>query len=361
MKKIIVGFGTRPEIIKLAPLITALKNADFNVITLHTGQHNELATEMLNLFDVEPDYNLKAMRNNQDLFDLSAFLLPELKKVYLSENPDAIIVQGDTISTYLSALAGFYLKIPVFHVEAGLRSHDIYNPFPEEVNRKQISVIASAHFVPTQLSKDNLLKEGYSDNHIWITGNTVVDALFNIMASDVYKKTDGIKFNTPKNILLTSHRRENRGMPLKRIMLAMLKILDQHHDLSIHFPAHPSPAVQEIVTDGNFKHNRLHILPPIGYIPFLKLMNQVDLVLTDSGGIQEECAALGKKVLVLRETTERQELIQSGFTKLLGSDTDLIYKTTLDWLENDESTNPLHIYGNGDASTKIARILKDYL
>ncbi len=361
MKKVIVGFGTRPEIIKLAPVIKALKDGGFKTIVVHTGQHDELAAEMLDLFSIEPDYNLKAMRQNQDLFDLSAFLLPELKKVYVRENPDAVIVQGDTTSTYLSALAGFYLKIPVYHVEAGLRSFDIYNPFPEEINRKQISAFASGHFVPTELSKNNLLAEGYSDKNIWITGNTVVDALYGIMQSDVYKSEEEIDFDTPKNILVTSHRRENRGKPLEGIMSALYNILEGDSDISIYFPAHPSPEVQKVVQKQKFMHKRLHILSPIGYIPFLKLMNKVDLVLTDSGGIQEECAALGKKVFVLRDTTERQELIQSGFTKLLGSDTDLITKEALNWLNSSSRVEKLNVYGDGTASRQIVNILKAHL
>lgn len=361
MKKIIIGFGTRPEVIKLAPVVKALDQAGFNAITVHTGQHDELASDMLQLFGIKPSYDLKAMRPNQDLFDLTSFLLPELKRVYSLERPDAVIVQGDTTSSYLSALAAFYLQIPVFHIEAGLRSHNLYNPFPEEMNRKQISVISTGHFVPTELAKDNLLAEGYSEDSIWITGNTIVDALHRIMDSEAYKKEPTPTFDTDKMILVTSHRRENRGKPLEYIMTALLQILEQNQNVTIVFPAHPSPAVQEIVKSSRFQHPRLSILPPTGYMPFLKLLNSADLVLTDSGGIQEECAALGKNVLVLRETTERQELVHSGFTKLLGSNVNLIVNEANAALNANNMLVAQSIYGDGNAAIKIVELLKTQL
>ncbi len=361
MKKILVAFGTRPEIIKLAPVIHSLSESGFDVVTLHTGQHDELATEMLQLFKIVPSYNLQAMRPNQDLFELTTFLLPKLKETYLTEQPDAVIVQGDTTSSYLSALAAFYLKIPIYHVEAGLRSHDLMNPFPEEMNRKQISTIANTHFAPTQLAKKNLIREGYAPESIWVTGNTVVDALHEILDSEAYKAHKPLVFNADKVILVTSHRRENRGKPLANIMNALVEILSLKENLTIVFPAHPSPAVQEIVNSEKFRHPRLRILKPLGYIDFLSLMHSVDLILTDSGGIQEEAAALGKSLIVLRETTERQELVNTGFTKLVGSDTKLIVSETLKLLEVSSKTKPINVYGDGSAANKISAILNNQL
>ena len=361
MKKILVAFGTRPEIIKLAPVIQSLSESGFEVVTLHTGQHDELATEMLQLFEIVPSYNLQAMRPNQDLFELTTFLLPKLKETYLTEQPDAVIVQGDTTSSYLSALAAFYLKIPVYHVEAGLRSHDLMNPFPEEMNRKQISTIADKHFAPTEFARENLINEGYASESIWVTGNTVVDALHSILNSEPYKAKKPLVFNTEKVILVTSHRRENRGKPLADIMDALIEILAMQEQLSIVFPAHPSPAVQEIVNSEKYQHPRLHILKPLGYIDFLSLIHSVDLILTDSGGIQEEAAALGKSLIVLRETTERQELVNAGFTKLVGSDSKLIVSETLKLLKASSETKPSNVYGDGTAAKKISSILNNQL
>jgi len=361
LKKIIIGFGTRPEVIKLAPVVKALELEGFNAVTVHTGQHDELASDMLQLFGIQPSYDLKAMRPNQDLFELTSFLLPELKRVYSLERPDAVIVQGDTTSSYLSALAAFYLQIPVFHVEAGLRSHNLYDPFPEEMNRKQISVMANGHFVPTELAKENLLAEGYSKNSIWVTGNTVVDALLRIMDSEAFINEPTPIYDTAKMVLVTSHRRENRGKPLENIMSALMQLLEQNEDITIVFPAHPSPAVQEIVNSSRFTHPRLSILPSTGYMPFLKLLNSADLILTDSGGIQEECAALGKNVLVLRETTERQELIHSGFTKLVGSNVALIVNEATAALNANKVLDAQSIYGDGNAALKIVKLLKTQL
>ncbi len=361
MKKILVAFGTRPEIIKLAPVIHSLNASGFQVVTVHTGQHDELATEMLQLFNIEPTYNLRAMRPNQDLFELTSFLLPQLKETYLAEKPDAVIVQGDTSSSYLSALAAFYLKIPVYHVEAGLRSHNMLNPFPEEMNRKQISTIADLHFAPTELAKDNLISEGYTPESIWVTGNTVVDALHSILNSEAYKAHKPLSFDTDKVILVTSHRRENRGEPLANIMNALVEILNAKENLTIVFPAHPSPAVQEIVNSEEYRHSRLQILKPLGYIDFLSLMNSVDLILTDSGGIQEEAAALGRKIIVLRETTERQELVNSGFTKLVGSNTSLIVSETIKLLDSTQKYGSNNVYGNGTSAKQITAILNNQL
>lgn len=362
MKKVIVAFGTRPEIIKLAPVIQELKKTNaFDVVTLHTGQHDELAENMLNLFKIVPNHDFKSMSSASNLFELTEFLLPKLKTLYTAENPDAIIVQGDTTTSYLSALAAFYLHIPVYHVEAGLRSFDNLNPFPEEVNRKQISTIASLHFAPTTLAQQNLLNEGIDKSTIFETGNTVIDALYQIKKSDKFNasRPDLLNGLAPdqKLILVTVHRRENQGEPLIDIMNALIEILNADDSRVIIFPAHPNPKVREVLNETKFKHERLKIIEPLDYLSFHHVLERSDLVLTDSGGIQEEAAASGKKMLVLRKTTERQELIESGFTKLVGSDTELIVTETESMFNNMEEKRSFNPYGDGNAAKKIVDII----
>ncbi|XWN38229.1 MAG: UDP-N-acetylglucosamine 2-epimerase (non-hydrolyzing) [Balneola sp.] len=366
MKKIVVAFGTRPEIIKLAPLIQELETADnFNVLKVHTGQHDELAVDMLNVFGIVPDQNLKSMTSVSDLFELTEFLLPKLKQLFSSENPDAVIVQGDTTSAYLSSLAAFYLKIPVFHVEAGLRSFDNYNPFPEEVNRKQISTMASLHFAPTDISVQNLLREGIHESSVFNTGNTVIDALHHIRKTSHFRssKPDVLKEVelSQKLILVTTHRRENLGKPLISILKGLIKILESDQSRLIMLPGHPNPKIQEILRSDEFRNKRLRIIDPMDYLSFQHLLERADLVLTDSGGIQEEAAALGKKLLVLRKTTERQELTESGYTKLVGSDSALISREADRKLKHSDSDMVYNPYGNGDSSKKITEIIQSYL
>lgn len=362
MKKILVAFGTRPEIIKLAPVIGQLSEEKIELKILHTGQHDELADEMLNFFDITPDYDLKIMKEDQDLFSLTSSLLKNVKEVLINEKPDAVIVQGDTASAYVCALAAFYLTIPVYHVEAGLRSHDLKNPFPEEMFRKQISVMTSIHFAPTELAKKHLLSEGYDQGSIFLTGNTIIDALYTIINSRNYKKTNQpVSEKNERFVLVTAHRRENHGKPLEQIMEALLLLLDNFEDLSVIFPAHPSPAVQSVVKDPKFFHKRLKVLPPLSYFDFLHLLEEVDLVLTDSGGIQEEAAALGKKLVVLRSSTERQELVDTGFTKLVGTNTNSIVEESKRLLKQNKSKDTVAVYGDGTAAQKIVGILKDQL
>jgi len=360
-KKILVAFGTRPEIIKLAPVIQELKRSRLEVISVHTGQHDELAEDMLKLFQIAPDYDLKSMHLTADLFELTEFLLPKLKELFISEKPSAIVVQGDTTSSYLSALAAFYLQIPVYHVEAGLRSFDNYNPFPEEINRKQISTLASIHLAPTQISRDNLIAENINPETIYITGNTVIDALYQIKKSTEYSSykpslIDEIT-DDQKLIVVTSHRRENLGAPLRSILNALIKILDRNPNIVIVYPAHPNPSVQELVNSNEFKHDRLKIISPLSYLAFHHLIERADLILTDSGGLQEEAVALGKKMLVLRDTTERQELIVSGFTKLVGANEKKIITETEKALSSPVKNDIPNPYGNGDASKKITEII----
>ncbi|MBO6621170.1 MAG: UDP-N-acetylglucosamine 2-epimerase (non-hydrolyzing) [Balneola sp.] len=366
MKKIVVAFGTRPEIIKLAPLIHELESAGkFNVVKVHTGQHDGLAVDMMKLFGISPDHNLRSMASASDLFELSEFLLPKLKKIMTVENPDAVIVQGDTTSSYLSAMAAFYLKIPVYHVEAGLRSFDVYNPFPEEINRKQISTVAGLHFAPTDLAVQNLINEGINESVVFNTGNTVIDALHRIRNSELFANSKPEILNeikpSQKLILVTTHRRENLGEPLAFIMKGLIEILESDQSRTILLPGHPNPKVQEILRSNEFRNERLRIIEPMDYLTFQHVLDRSDLVLTDSGGIQEEAAALGKKLLVLRKTTERQELVKSGYTKLVGSDTKLISKEADKMLSNSDSEIAYNPYGNGDASKKIAEIIQSNL
>ena len=362
MKKILVAFGTRPEIIKLAPVIHQLKaSGKFDVITLHTGQHDELAKTMLDIFNIDPDYDLKSMTSSSDLFELSQFLLPKLKQLFVAEEPDAVIVQGDTTSAYLSALSAFYLNIPVVHVEAGLRSFDNTNPFPEEMNRKQISTLASLHFAPTALAKLNLLNEGIDDSRVYETGNTVIDALYQIKDTKQFSASkpailDEVNANQTL-ILVTVHRRENLGKPLQGILDALIQILNSDESRMILFPAHPNPKLQTVLHSDQYRHERLQIIEPLDYLSFHHILERSNLILTDSGGIQEEAAALDKKMLVLRKTTERQELIKSGFTKLVGSDTKKIVSETESILRSAKKVKCLNPYGDGSAAKKIVEIL----
>ncbi len=362
MKKILVAFGTRPEVIKLAPVIEQLSEENVELRVLHTGQHDELADEMLSFFNIKPDYDLKIMKKDQDLFSLTSSLLESVKKVFIHEQPDAVIVQGDTASAYVCALAAFYLTIPVYHVEAGLRSHDLKNPFPEEMFRRQISVMASTHFAPTELAKNHLLSEGYDPGNIFLTGNTIIDALYAIINSGNYKKNKQlVPEKNERFVLVTAHRRENHGEPLEQIMEALLLLLNDFEGFSVIFPAHPSPAVQSVVKDPKFFHERLKILPSLPYFDFLYLLEDADLVLTDSGGIQEEAAALGKNLVVLRSSTERQELVDTGFTKLVGTNTNSIVEESKRLLKQDKNKDTVAVYGDGTAAQKIVGILKNQL
>lgn len=366
MKHVLIAFGTRPEVIKLAPVIKALKE-NCTLTLLHSGQHKELTKPMFKLFGFEPDVNLGIMQPGQDLFDLTQNLLPKLRDELQKSKPDFVMVQGDTSTSYLTALAAFYQKIPVLHVEAGLRSHDPYYPFPEEMNRTQITHLAAHHFAPTELNKKNLLREGISESIITVTGNTVIDALHYIQDSDQYGNSQPeilqqIGKEDPL-VVLTAHRRENHGKPLEQIFTAVLKILDAHKDLKVIFPAHPNPAVQKAIDSTGISNDRFIQTTPFDYLSFLHILDRANLILTDSGGIQEEASALGKSVLVLRNETERQELIKSGLGELVGTDSSKIIKRTMWHLEHKEQFNPsaTSIFGNGKAALKIRDVILNQL
>ncbi len=364
MKTILIAFGTRPEVIKLAPVIKQLEN-DFRVLVMHTGQHQELVAPLLSIFDIQPDIELNIMKPGQDLFDLAQNLLPKLKAHLQAHEPDIVMVQGDTSTSYLTALAAFYLQIPVVHVEAGLRSHDPYYPFPEEMNRKQISHLARFHFAPTKRNKQNLLDEGILDESITITGNTVVDALriienvpkFEEERPDILSQIA----TSDKLILLTAHRRENHGQPLQNIFSAVNQLLEQHPNLKVIFPAHPNPKVQVAIEESAITSSRFLKITPVDYLPFLHILKRADLILSDSGGIQEEAAALGKPILVLREQTERQELVEAGLGILVGTDIQKILKESNTFLLKANNLTPTTIFGDGNAALKIKEALLNQL
>ncbi|MEX0845929.1 MAG: UDP-N-acetylglucosamine 2-epimerase (non-hydrolyzing) [Balneolaceae bacterium] len=364
MKKILIAFGTRPEVIKLAPVILGLRE-EFTLTILHTGQHKELVDPMLSLFGIEPDVNLEIMQPGQDLFDLTQKLLPKIKQVLKQESPDYVMVQGDTTTSYLTALAAYYQQIPVLHVEAGLRSHNPYNPFPEEMNRKQISHLSFFHFAPTELNKRNLLDEGISDQQISVTGNTVIDALQLIRDSADYADSKpSILSNVEsaqKLIVLTAHRRENHGQPLLDVFNAINEILNDHPEVSVIFPAHPNPEVKKAVQKSGIKNSRFLQTEPFDYLSFLHILDRADIILSDSGGIQEEAASLGKHVLVLRNETERQELIDCGLGELVGTDTSKIIDRVEALLVKKIQANKSSIFGDGNAAINIKNVLKNQL
>jgi UDP-N-acetylglucosamine 2-epimerase (non-hydrolysing) len=376
MKKILLVFGTRPEAIKLAPVINRLKRqrSGFAVTVCVTAQHRQMLDQVLSIFSISPDYDLDIMKKNQDLFDITTKSLKGLKKVFEKAGPDIVLAQGDTTTAFIAGLAAFYLKIPVGHVEAGLRTYNKYSPFPEEKNRHLLSVLADYHFAPTQLSKSNLLREGITEEKIWVTGNTVIDALLQVVRGQkseagkkvlahYFKEKWNLEFNTQnsKLVLVTGHRRENFGEGFEDICHALRAIAEKRNDVTIVYPVHLNPHVQEPVKRILSGIKNIYLIKPLEYEQFVYLMNSSYLILTDSGGIQEEAPSLGKPVLVMRNTTERPEGIEAGVVKLVGTDQNNIMKGTLDLLEDrimyermSESVNP---YGDGRASERIADIL----
>ncbi|MDR9415959.1 MAG: UDP-N-acetylglucosamine 2-epimerase (non-hydrolyzing) [Gracilimonas sp.] len=361
MKHILIAFGTRPEVIKLAPVVHELKK-HCKVSVLHTGQHQELVEPMLKLFNIEPDLDLNIMKPGQDLFDLSQSLLPKLGDLLSDFDPDFVMVQGDTSTSFLTALAAFYLQIPVLHIEAGLRSHNPYYPFPEEMNRKQITHLTQHHFAPTSRNKENLLKEGILETDVTVTGNTVIDALQLIRNSESYKNSkpeilDQIS-SDESLIVLTTHRRENHGKPMVQIFKAVDQLIANHKNLKIIFPAHPNPAVQKVIKENSINSERFLQTNPYDYLSFLHILERSNLILTDSGGIQEEAASLGKPVLVLRGETERQELIDSGAGELVGTDTQKIIERAGWYLtKHKKNTSTTSLFGDGDAAIKIRKVI----
>lgn len=365
--KVLFIFGTRPEAIKLAPLIKACQLAsEIKTSVCITGQHKEMLDQVLNFFQIIPDYDLKLMKANQTLFDITSAGLQGLKGVLESSKPDIILVQGDTTTAFIGALAGYYKQIKVAHIEAGLRSGNLYSPFPEEANRMLIGNLANYHFVPTHSAYQNLILENKTD-HIYEVGNTVIDAL--LLGLEILKSRDEnqllekfIKVNFSKRVILvTAHRRESFGEPFKNICNAIRKIAGSFTDVEIVFPVHHNPNVRDIVNEVLSGIQNVHLIEPLDYPEFIWLINKSYIILTDSGGVQEEAPSLGKPVLVMRETTERHEGIDAGTAKLVTTDALKIYDTAFSLLTNKQEyrsmANAVNPYGDGTSSKKIVEIL----
>lgn len=364
MKKILFIFGTRPEAIKMAPLIKEFKkNIFFDVKVCVTAQHRQMLDQVLELFEIKPDFDLDLMKPNQDLYDITSNVLIGLRDIYKNYNPDLVFVHGDTTTTLGASLASFYQKIPVAHIEAGLRTHDIYSPFPEEINRQLTSRLATYHFAPTESSKKNLLKEGIKERNIFVTGNTVIDALLEVEKKVQQKKIkiEGYELTNRKIILVTGHRRENFGEGFLNICSALKEIALEHHGIDIVYPVHLNPSVQKPVFELLSDIPNIYLIKPLDYVPFVYLMSRSYIILTDSGGVQEEAPSLGKPVLVMRDTTERPEAVEAGTVKLVGTDEDLIVSETNKLLLNaelykimSEAHNP---YGDGKACERIIKVV----
>lgn len=361
MKKVMLVFGTRPEAIKMCPLVNELKTREsIETIVCVTGQHRQMLDQVLEVFDVVPDYDLSIMKEKQTLFDITANILNNIRKVLEEVRPDVVLVHGDASTTFVTALACFYLQIPVGHVEAGLRTYNIYSPYPEEFNRQAVGIISNYNFAPTEKAKENLIKEGKKKESIYVTGNTAIDAL---------KTTVKKEYNHPelewargsRLILITAHRRENLGEPMKAMFKAILRVLKEHPDVKAIYPIHMNPVVREIADSILGKEERIHIIEPLEVIDFHNFLNQSYMILTDSGGIQEEAPSLGKPVLVMRDTTERPEGIEAGTLELVGTEEENIYRNFKKLLEDEEEykkmSNASNPYGDGFACKRIADIL----
>lgn len=362
MKKVMLVFGTRPEAIKMCPLVNELKTRKgIETIVCVTGQHRQMLDQVLEAFQVEPDYDLSIMKDRQTLFDVTTNILNRIKAVLEEVRPDVVLVHGDTSTTFVTALACFYLQIPVGHVEAGLRTYNIYSPYPEEFNRQAVSIISAYNFAPTELSKENLLREGKNPDTIYVTGNTAIDALKTTVRED-YTHPDLEWAKGSRLIMITAHRRENLGEPMKHMFRAIRRVCDEHPDIKAIYPIHMNPVVREIADSILGDDERIHIIEPLDVLDFHNFLSRSYLILTDSGGIQEEAPSLGKPVLVMRDTTERPEGIKAGTLKLVGTDEEVIYQNFKQLLEDEEAyramstaSNP---YGDGFACKRIADILE---
>lgn len=362
MKKVMLVFGTRPEAIKMCPLVNELKSRkEIETIVCVTGQHRQMLDQVLEAFDVVPDYDLSIMKDRQTLFDVTTNILNRIKEVLEEVHPDVVLVHGDTSTTFVTALACFYLQIPVGHVEAGLRTYNIYSPYPEEFNRQAVSIISAYNFAPTELSRQNLLKEGKNPDTIYVTGNTAIDALKTTVRAD-YTHPELEWAKGSRLIMITAHRRENLGEPMKHMFRAIRRVCDEHPDVKAIYPIHMNPVVRETAREILGDDERIHIIEPMDVLDFHNFLSRSFMILTDSGGIQEEAPSLGKPVLVMRDTTERPEGIKAGTLKLVGTDEQVIYENFKLLLENEEdykamstASNP---YGDGFACKRIADILE---
>ena len=361
MKKVMLVFGTRPEAIKMCPLVNELKKRQaLRTLVCVTGQHRQMLDQVLEVFGVVPDYDLSVMQEKQTLFDITANILLRIRSVLERECPDLVLVHGDTSTTFVTALACFYLHIPVGHVEAGLRTYNLDSPYPEEFNRQAVSIVAKLHFAPTEQARQNLLREGKLDSGIYVTGNTAIDALkTTVRPGYTHPELDWAAGS--RLILITAHRRENLGEPMRHMFRAIRRVMDEHPDVKAIYPIHMNPAVRETAAEILGDDDRIHIIEPLDVLDFHNFMSRSYLILTDSGGIQEEAPSLGKPVLVMRDTTERPEGIAAGTLKLVGTEEDAIYAEFTNLLDNPaayaamaHAANP---YGDGHACERIADVV----
>lgn len=362
MKTVMLVFGTRPEAIKMCPLVNELKSRkNIRTVVCVTGQHRQMLDQVLGAFHVVPDYDLSIMKTGQTLFDITTNILNSIGGVLDEVNPDVVLVHGDTSTTFVTALACFYKQIPVGHVEAGLRTYNIYSPYPEEFNRQAVSIISQYNFAPTELAKQNLLKEGKKAETIWVTGNTAIDALKTTVRKD-YTHPELEWAKGSRLIIITAHRRENLGEPMHHMFRAIRRIMDEHPDVKAVYPIHMNPAVRKAADEELGGSDRIHIIEPLEVLDFHNFLARSFMILTDSGGIQEEAPSLGKPVLVMRDTTERPEGLKAGTLKLVGTNEDVIYQNFKELLENEDSYNAMayssNPYGDGLACKRIADVLE---
>ena len=365
MKKFMLVFGTRPEAIKMCPLVNTLKERkNLETVVCVTGQHRQMLDMVLEAFHVTPDYDLSIMKDRQTLFDVTTNILDRIRAVLEKERPDVVLVHGDTSTTFVTALACFYLQIPVGHVEAGLRTYNIQSPYPEEFNRQAVSIIAKYNFAPTELSRDNLLREGKDPSTIHVTGNTAIDAL-KTTVRETYTHPELDWAEGSRLITITAHRRENLGEPMHHMFRAIRRIIDEHPDVKAIYPIHMNPVVREAAAAYLGDCDRIHIIEPLDVLDFHNFLARSYLILTDSGGIQEEAPSLGKPVLVMRDTTERPEGIKAGTLKLVGTEEETIYNSFKELLEDkavyDRMSHASNPYGDGLACRRIADILENTL
>ena len=362
MKRIMLVFGTRPEAIKMCPLVKELKIRPYiETIVCVTGQHREMLDQVLDTFDVVPDYDLSIMKDKQTLFDITSNILNSIKAVLEDVQPDIVLVHGDTSTTFVTALACYYLQIPVGHVEAGLRTYNIYSPYPEEFNRQAVGIISTYNFAPTQLAAQHLKQEGKDPSNIYITGNTVIDAMKHTV-SDGYTHPELDWVGDDRLIFITAHRRENLGQPMHNMFRAIRRVLDEHPDCKAIYPIHMNPVVREAAREELGDCERIHIIEPIDVVDCHNFEARCHLCLTDSGGIQEECPSYGKPVLVMRDTTERPEGVDAGTLRLVGTEEDSIYRNFTELLDDEKAYNKMskacNPYGDGNACKRIADILE---
>ncbi|WP_044913162.1 non-hydrolyzing UDP-N-acetylglucosamine 2-epimerase [Butyrivibrio sp. WCE2006] len=362
MNKILVVFGTRPEAIKMCPVISELrKRKNIEVLVCVTGQHRQMLDQVLSVFKVEPDYDLSIMKKEQTLFDITLDVLSGMQRFLKEVEPDVVLVHGDTTTTFAASLSAYYMQIPVGHVEAGLRTYNVFSPYPEEFNRQAVGIVSKYNFAPTEIAKQNLIREGKKEDSIWVTGNTAIDALRTTVREEF--SDDNLEWaKGSKLITITAHRRENLGKPMRNMFRAIKRVLNEHSDVKAIYPVHLNPLVRKCANEILGDDDRIRLIEPLDVLEFHNYLNYSYLILTDSGGIQEEAPSLGKPVLVMRDTTERPEGIDAGTLKLVGTTEENIYREFSNLLDNQDayekmamSVNP---YGDGHASERIADILE---